>query len=568
MKVMLHKNRGTHMKNHKVEKGCILAVILFVLLCIGGSFPVNAKETGRGRVLFISSYSYAWETIPQQIEGIKKSLGDDVTIDYKFMDTKNVDTAENVHLFYKSLSYYLSQVPAYDVIIVGDDAAYNFVLVYRKIFGNTPIVFEGVNNVSKALAMDYNPNVTGIIENQTYGNTIALAKKIYPEAAHIVAIVDNTVTGLSARKEFYSYKDEFPDLEFSDINASEFSQKDLIKSVESLDESTILLYILCSNDKDGNVYASAESVQMLSSRAHIPMFSGISIGMGKGLLGGEIVSHEEMGEIAGEMALKILNGEPCENMDVITDSPMTYCFDETVMKRFGISRSMLPDDAKIINHEETFMEQYGKVIRITSVIGGIMVLFIIWLVRDNMHKRKVNDTISSLNKKLNFMARYDALTALLNRRVFMEDLQYRIREKEPFGLIMFDMDNFKRVNDVYGHNEGDAVLKEMAARAGALVDDIFEVYRLAGDEFVAIVQSGQAEVIDSYAMKILDTFKIPYQIAGGEQYLASSIGIAMYPKDGKNSTEVIAAADHAMYKVKKNGKNSRAFYDADMEEQS
>lgn len=567
MKVMLHKNRGTHMKNHKVEKGCILAVILFVLLCIGGSFPVNAKETGRGRVLFISSYSYAWETIPQQIEGIKKSLGDDVTIDYKFMDTKNVDTAENVHLFYKSLSYYLSQVPAYDVIIVGDDAAYNFVLVYRKIFGNTPIVFEGVNNVSKALAMDYNPNVTGIIENQTYGNTIALAKKIYPEAAHIVAIVDNTVTGLSARKEFYSYKDEFPDLEFSDINASEFSQKDLIKGVESFDESTILLYILCSNDKDGNVYASAESVQMLSSRAHIPMFSGISIGMGKGLLGGEIVSHEEMGEIAGEMALKILNGEPCENMDVITDSPMTYCFDETVMKRFGISRSMLPDDAKIINHEETFMEQYGKVIRITSVIGGIMVLFIIWLVRDNMHKRKVNDTISSLNKKLNFMARYDALTSLLNRRVFMEDLQYRIREKEPFGLIMFDMDNFKRINDVYGHNEGDAVLKEMAARAGALVDDIFEVYRLAGDEFVAIVQSGQAEVIDSYAMKILDTFKIPYQIAGGEQYLASSIGIAMYPKDGKNSTEVIAAADHAMYKVKKNGKNSRAFYDAGMEKE-
>ena len=196
-----------------------------------------------------------------------------------------------------------------------------------------------------------------------------------------------------------------------------------------------------------------------------------------------------------------------------------------------------------------------------------MVLFIIWLVRDNMHKRKVNDTISSLNKKLNFMARYDALTALLNRRVFMEDLQYRIREKEPFGLIMFDMDNFKRVNDVYGHNEGDAVLKEMAARAGALVDDVFEVYRLAGDEFVAIVQSGQAEVIDSYAMKILDTFKIPYQIAGGEQYFASSIGIAMYPKDGKNSTEVIAAADHAMYEVKKNGKNSRAFYDAGMEKE-
>ena len=331
------------MKNHKVEKGCILAALLFVLLWIGGSFPVNAKETGRGRVLFISSYSYAWETIPQQIDGIRKSLGDDVTIDYKFMDTKNVDTAENVHLFYKSLSYYLSQVPAYDVVIVGDDAAYNFVLVYRKIFGNTPIVFEGVNNVSKALAMDYNPNVTGIIENQTYGNTIGLAKKIYPEAAHIVAIVDNTVTGLSARKEFYSYKDEFPDLEFSDINASEFSQKDLIKSVESFDESTILLYILCSNDKDGNVYASAESVQMLSSRAHIPMFSGISIGMGKGLLGGEIVSHEEMGEIAGEMRVTELKRRHTgstirwlPDLEVFTDIDIPLDYYQDVMKRQAV----------------------------------------------------------------------------------------------------------------------------------------------------------------------------------------------------------------------------------------
>ena len=553
------------MKKNKIKKSCMIAAILFVLLCSGISSPVHAKEKERGRVLFISSYSYAWETIPQQIEGIRRALGDEVTIDYKFMDTKNVDTAENVHLFYKSLSYYLSQVPAYDVVIVGDDAAFNFALAYRKkLFGDTPIVFEGVNNSEKALELNQEPDVTGVIENQTYEDTINLAKKICPQATRIVAIVDNTVTGLSARKEFYSCQDSFPDLEFHDINASELSQKDLIGHVESLDQSSILLYILCSNDKDGNVYASAESVQMLSSRARIPVFSGIAIGMGQGLLGGKIVSHEKMGEIAGQMASKILDGGVCESMAVVQDSPMIYCFDENVMKRFDISRSMLPDNAKIINHKETFMEQYGKVIRVTSVIGVILLLSIIWLVRDNMHKRKVNETISSLNKKLNFMARYDALTSLLNRRVFMEDLQYRIREGKPFGLIMFDMDNFKRINDVYGHNEGDAVLKEMAVRAGTLVDDIFEVYRLAGDEFVAIVASGQTEVIDTYAMKILDTFKIPYQIAGGEQYLASSIGIAIYPKDGKNSTEVIAAADHAMYEVKKNGKNSRAFYDAGM----
>ena len=92
------------MKKNKIKKSCMIAAILFVLLCSGISSPVHAKEKERGRVLFISSYSYAWETIPQQIEGIRRALGDEVTIDYKFMDTKNVDTAENVHLFYKSLS--------------------------------------------------------------------------------------------------------------------------------------------------------------------------------------------------------------------------------------------------------------------------------------------------------------------------------------------------------------------------------------------------------------------------------------------------------------------------------
>ena len=166
------------MKKNKIKKSCMIAAILFVLLCSGISSPVHAKEKERGRVLFISSYSYAWETIPQQVEGIRRALGDEVTIDYKFMDTKNVDTAENVHLFYKSLSYYLSQVPAYDVVIVGDDAAFNFALAYRKkLFGDTPIVFEGVNNSEKALELNQEPDVTGVIENQTYEDTIKLAKK-------------------------------------------------------------------------------------------------------------------------------------------------------------------------------------------------------------------------------------------------------------------------------------------------------------------------------------------------------------------------------------------------------
>ena len=80
------------------------------------------------RVLFISSYSYAWETVPQQIEGIQEALSDEASIDYKFMDTKNLTSEESSELFYQSMRQYLSEVDAYDGVIVGDDAAFLFAL--------------------------------------------------------------------------------------------------------------------------------------------------------------------------------------------------------------------------------------------------------------------------------------------------------------------------------------------------------------------------------------------------------------------------------------------------------
>ena len=557
-----------------IQKGYRIFFAIALLICVGG-IPAYAEElvpdAGEitGRVLFISSYSYAWETVPEQIRGIKEALGAGVQLDYQFMDTKNVETAESEQLFYQTLTYYLKMVPAYDVVIVGDDAAFQFAMTYRdELFAQTPVVFEGVNDGELAKKAAADPLVTGVVETLSYENTITLAKKLYPDARQVVGILDDTVTGEGERKEFQYYDTVFPELDFVEIDASKLSQEELKRQVAALGEESILVYIMCSRDGDGNVYAAAEAIQMLSDVAQIPMFSIVSHGMGKGFLGGEIVSQEQMGKRAGEMAVQILEGTDCAGISIVMEPPKVYCFDENVMRRFGISASKLPGDAVIINHRETFWEKNRDTIRATLVIAAVALAMVAWLAVDNMRRRKMNEVITRANEKLSYSAHYDVLTHLKNRSVFMEDIRQRIVSGEEFTVFMYDLDNFKRVNDVYGHNEGDAVLKEMAARAGALVDDIFEVYRLAGDEFVAIVQSGQAEVIDSYAMKILDTFKIPYQIAGGEQYLASSIGIAMYPKDGKNSTEVIAAADHAMYEVKKNGKNSRAFYDADMEEQS
>lgn len=546
------------------RKWAITALLFFVLF-FGGRYSIEAAKQPEGRVLFISSYSYAWETVPQQIEGIRQTLGNEVVVDYQFMDTKNVDTEESEQLFHDRLRYFLQMVSAYDVVIVGDDAAFNFALKYREeLFPGIPIIFEGVNNVETAESASEDPLISGVIESLSYGNTLQLAADLFPEATQVVGILDDTVTGVGERKEFYKYASQFPELEFKEINASQLSQEELLHQVSALGKESILVYIMCSEDGDGNTYASAEAVEMISSHAEIPTFSIVSHGMGKGFLGGEIVSQKQMGVIAADMAQQIIDGTDPAELTLRSESPRTFCFDEKVMKRFHIKASDLPKDVEIINHRETFFEQHKAVVQVSVATVCILLFLIGVLTVDNQRKKKMNEAISKANEKLQYTSRYDVLTTLLNRRSFMEDMEQHIAECKKFGLIMYDLDNFKQINDTYGHNEGDVVLSELAGRSKELADEKMQVYRLAGDEFIAIVEDGRPEIVENYAKAIQETFRKPYLVSGEEQYLHSSMGMALYPRDGHNSTELISSVDKAMYTVKNSGKNGMAFYQEGM----
>ena len=117
------------------------------------------------RVLFISSYSYAWEQVQLQIEGIRAGLGEDVILDYEFMDTKRVNTEESLQLFYEGLAYRLSVVEPYDAVILGDDAALRFAMKYQEeLFSGIPLVFEGVNDEELAAEAVKDPMIAGVLE--------------------------------------------------------------------------------------------------------------------------------------------------------------------------------------------------------------------------------------------------------------------------------------------------------------------------------------------------------------------------------------------------------------------
>lgn len=538
-------------------------LIFFVCsLLLSATFAIHAYAAdNEDRVLFISSYSYAWETVPEQIEGIQSALSDDVQLDYKFMDTKNCTSQNSYQLFYESIKQYLSEVPAYDALIVGDDAAFQFALDYQEeLFPDIPIAFEGVNDIELAARSSQNPLITGVTESLSYENTISLASRLYPKADRIVAVLDDTITGESERKEFYSYQDVFPELVFEEINASKLTQKELIEKISDLTQNNILLYIMCSEDADGHNYIGSQGIRLVSSSAHIPTFSIVSIGMGHGFLGGEIVSQKEMGRIAGDMVQQYLDGADFSKIQMKTDSPKTYRFDEQIMQRYNINSEELPKKSEYINHNATFIEQNIAMVRISVIVGLILLLMLFLLLVFNLHQRNLNRALEKAKYSLQNAARYDHLTGLNNRSVFMETIQKKIKTGDPFTLILYDIDHFKDINDNLGHNNGDIVLKELSIRTLRLCDKFLSIYRLGGDEFTAIVNTDDKEIITHYVEQIQESFKQPFLLEKKEYYVHSSIGIAQYPLDADNQTDLIAAADQAMYGVKNNGRNAYAFY--------
>ena len=157
------------------------------------------------------------------------------------------------------------------------------------------------------------------------------------------------------------------------------------------------------------------------------------------------------------------------------------------------------------------------------------------------------------------MATHDRLTDLKNRYAFDEELHHYIdnyyHKGEKFALFFIDLDAFKAINDKYGHDIGDRVLKEAATRIQKVITNS---YRLGGDEFVAIASYRSNEELQNLAQNLLFNLTMPCK--NGEIPLGASIGISRYPDDGESEFEIKKRADQAMYRAKQNGKNRFFFY--------
>ncbi|HVZ99644.1 MAG TPA: EAL domain-containing protein [Caulobacterales bacterium] len=169
-------------------------------------------------------------------------------------------------------------------------------------------------------------------------------------------------------------------------------------------------------------------------------------------------------------------------------------------------------------------------------------------------------------QRLFYMARHDALTGLPNRTLFRERVDELIGYSRPFSVMLFDLDEFKGVNDTLGHSVGDVLLEQVARRISASIRADDMAVRLGGDEFVVLHMGASSEAaIAAQVERVIGALAAPYDLDGHKVTISASVGIACAGRDGDDCDVLLKHADLALYEAKAQGRRTLRFFAPDMD---
>ncbi len=205
-----------------------------------------------------------------------------------------------------------------------------------------------------------------------------------------------------------------------------------------------------------------------------------------------------------------------------------------------------------------------------------------WTIQEQEFTSAISKTVSlslevekrkEAERQLVHQAYHDGLTNLPNRNLFLDRLEQEIkqarRSQKLLAVIFLDLDNFKKINDSLGHAAGDQVLVNMAEKLKNNLREVDTIARLGGDEFTLLLGSFKnTQDINSTIDKIFNRMQISINLDNKELFITSSMGISIYPNDGKSANTLLRNADAAMYKAKDEGRNGYQFYTQDMTERA
>ncbi|MBM7866497.1 diguanylate cyclase [Heliobacterium gestii] len=521
-----------------------------------GSVIINQSYTDKKQILLLQSYDSGMDWTANMEAGIRAVFNDTdrYTLYLDYMDAKRNISPEYMH---KTVPLFIEKYKNkhFDAVIVADDVAYHFALTYRKqLFADTPVVFCGVNGFEPA-DLAGQVNMTGVVEKVDFQQTIEMALRLHPRTERIVIVNDWSDTGIANRRQLEAILPDFGErvhFEFiGDVNMAEVQEK-----VAHLSSDSLVLLVTFNQDKSHSVFSYEESAELIARASSAPVYGCWDFYLGHGIVGGMVTSGYTQGETAAKLALRALNGERLEGVPVIRESPNRYMFDHRQLQRWQIDAARLPAGSVIVNKPESFYEKNQSIVFGASVLFAFL-LYIIGTLQINIRRRR------KAEETLRVFATIDELTGLFNRRSGMQFLQKHMEEakrcRKELTVCFVDVNDLKRINDTFGHDEGDRLIKTVADLLQKSLRDSDVICRLGGDEFLLILPDCDLARAQKIWERVEESRRSINRIGLMPYAINFSHGFACYdPLEGLSPDELIKRADMEMYETKRALKAERA----------
>ena len=559
---------------------CLLLSLIFVIKFFAENkeqVPTTAKPVEVShKVLFLSSYSPLYFTYESQIRGLNKSLyPNGIEYDVIFMDSNSHGNA-NFRMLYEFLKAKIDPSKKYEAVLIGGEPALRFALEYHNlIFPKLPIIFFGINDYKLAEEASKEPDITGFFENDYLEETINLAMKLFPNHKTLVGMHDRSASGENDINIFWSLRPKYNTYAFVDLDTSLLNQEDLIYLLDSLPEDSLLFYMTCYSDKQGKTYSMLSRTNTIVKHTKVPIFRNYAGGEGMGVLGGVYMDFEEQCTMVGDVLKSIFSGLDISKLTLFNKTTAKCEFDYKLMKEYNLDFSILPKETVLFNEPDTFLNHYGKILPIITLIAVALIML---LISSHIAKkvslslveelRASRDHLIESQEMLRYQAEYDEVLDILNRRTITERLRKTAKPDDEYAVALIDIDGFKALNENYGHTMADSILqyltalfKEMAQEGG------WQLARFGGDEFLFVIPDEHLTINSPIVQKIMDVIRMPIPL--GDETLAVTASMGVSNSDGITLPDQhIIASEIAMYEAKDHGRNGVVIYDDKMKEKA
>ena len=395
----------------QINKQLFLLIAIILILFSNLSLASSEKFSDPKRILVLHSYHQGMQWTQEIEQGIKQILEQNLS-NYKlyieYLDSKRfTDISEELVDVYRRK--YIKTPP--DIIISSDDNALNFILDSgAEIFPQVPVVFCGVNNLEDK-KLSNRQQVTGIIEEPSSKETIQLMLDIHENLNKIIVINDQTTTGLANQKELEQIMPSFAGtVDFEQWQ--NFSMEELQGKLETLkpNQGTAVLLLSFNQDRLGHTFTYQDTIDKIAPHTAVPIYSVWDFYLGRGIVGGKLISGVNQGRRAAQLVIDIFNGNFTTINASTNDSPNRYMFDYQQLQQFNIEQNQLPPESIIVNKPTPFYYQYKEQIwKIGSLVALIIVLilgvFSLLMIKSNQAKEQAKKEAEEANRaKSEFLA--------------------------------------------------------------------------------------------------------------------------------------------------------------------